>query len=90
MITGITKNKHGFANYTYVPGVLAAPKLVGFQKDTTAAIFAMRWVATVLGYTLLTDAKWGAVKLIPYKTHAALDLIPGRITLSAPQLLRIS
>ncbi len=90
MITGITKNMHGFTDYTYIPLVFAAPKLVGFEEEKWASKVCYILSTTVLGYSVLTDAKWGVVKLIPYKTHAALDLSVGVIALASPMLLKTS
>ncbi len=90
MITGITKDMHGFLDYTYIPLVLAAPKLVGFEEEKWASKVCYILSTTVLGYSVLTDAKWGVVKLIPYKTHAALDLSVGVIALASPMLLKTS
>lgn len=84
MITGITKDKHWITDYTYIPLVLAAPKLVGFEEEKEAANLCYTLSLTVLGYSLLTDAKWGLVKLIPYKIHATLDLSSGLVSLAAP------
>jgi hypothetical protein len=88
MIKGITKDWHGFIDYSYVPIVLAAPKLVGFEDEKWASDFCYALSAAVLGYSLLTDAKWGALKLIPYKTHAVLDFSTGVMALAAPWLLK--
>lgn len=90
MITGIKKDQHVFTDYSYIPLVLAAPKLVGFGQDKTAATVCRAMSLTVLGYSLLTDAKWGAYKLIPYKTHAALDFASGAVSLAAPWIFKFS
>lgn len=90
MITGIKKNQHVITDYSYIPMVLAAPKLVGFAENKTAAQLCRAMSLTVLGYSLLTDAKWGVVKVIPYKTHAALDFASGVIALAAPWVLKFS
>lgn len=85
---GITKNRHGIADYTYVPLVLAAPELARFAREKNAATVCRAFAGIVLGYSLLTDARWGVIKLIPYKTHAALDLSVGIASLATPLLLR--
>lgn len=86
MITGIKKNEHVFADYSYVPAVFMAPKLAGFENNKQAANLCRAFSGIVLGYSLFTKAKWGVVKVIPYKTHAALDLISGVSALAASQL----
>ncbi len=90
MIIGIPKDKHWFTDYSYIPLVFAAPGLVGFKEDKWASKVCYVLSSTVLGYSVLTDAKWGLVKLIPYKTHAALDFSLGVIALAAPVLLKTS
>ncbi len=85
-ITGIKKNEHGFADYTYVPAVMAAPYVAGFTNNKTAANLCKAFSLTVLGYSLFTDANWGAVKIIPYKVHAALDLSVGILSFAATGL----
>ncbi len=73
MITGITKDKHWILDYTYVPFVLAAPELVGFKKSNSATNACRAFSSIALVYSLMTDSSSGVVKLIPYRTHAALD-----------------
>ena len=83
MIKGITKNEHWIADYTYVPLVFAAPELVGFERDASASNLCRVLSITALGYSMLTDAKWGVVKIIPYKVHAALDVSMGAVALAS-------
>ena len=83
MIKGIPKNKHGLLDFTYIPLVLAAPELVGFTADSSASALCRVSGITVLTYTLLTDAKWGVVKIIPYKVHAALDVSMGAVAVAS-------
>lgn len=91
MVPGITKNKHGFTDYTYIPLVFAAPKMLRFEEEEKAATDVCYTLSSmVLTYSLLTDAKWGAVKLIPYQVHAALDFTLGIAALTAPALLKVS
>ena len=90
MIKGITKDAHGFADYSYIPAVLAMPTLAGFKEDEKAAAVCRAFAGVVLGYSLLTDAKWGAVKLIPYKTHAILDFSVGVAAVAAPAVFGIA
>lgn len=90
MITGIKKEQHVFADYSYVPLVFAAPKLVGFSNNNTAATVCRAMSLAALGYSLLTNAKWGAYKLIPYKTHAMLDFASGVASLAIPWVFKFS
>ncbi len=85
MLTGIKKNEHWFTDYSYVLFVMMAPKMVGFEEDKKAANLCRTFAGIVLGYSLFTKAKWGVVKVIPYKTHAALDLASGVAALAVAQ-----
>src|SRR4051812_25762315 len=66
---GIPKEIHGYADYMYVPFVLAAPKALNFENEKAVASICYAHSALVLGYTLLTDANWGIIKVIPYEVH---------------------
>lgn len=83
MIQGITKDMHVYADYSYIPMVLLAPKLMGFEDDRSSAMVCRSFAFAELGTNLLTDAKWGAIKCIPYKTHAIIDLASGLMALGA-------
>ena len=83
MIQGITKDMHVYADYSYIPMVLLAPKLMGFEADRTSAMVCRSFAFAELGTSLFTDAKWGAIKCIPYKTHAIIDLASGVMALGA-------
>ena len=89
-IKGITRDPHGLTDFSYIPLVLMAPTLAGFEANTKAAAICRTFGITVLGYSLFTDAKWGIVKRIPYKTHAALDLSSGILAFAVTVLPQIS
>jgi hypothetical protein len=83
MIKGITKKQHVCADYSYVPLVLLAPSIAKFEKDIVASQLCRAFALGSLGVSLLTDAKWGLVRLIPYKTHAIIDVATGALALAA-------
>ncbi len=83
MIKGITKKQHVCADYSYVPLVLLAPAIAKFEEDKVASRICRSFALSSLGVSLLTDAKWGLVKLIPYKTHAIIDVATGALALAA-------
>lgn len=88
-IKGITKEKHWILDYTYIPIVMAAPEAIRFKGEKTVTGICYASGAATLIYSLLTDAKWGVIPLIPYKTHAALDLAQGALALTAASTLKI-
>ncbi|GGH08904.1 hypothetical protein [Mucilaginibacter phyllosphaerae] len=82
-VTGIKKKQHVFADYSYVPLVLAAPKIAGFKHNLPAAVVCRSFALTALAYSLCTKASWGVIKLIPYKVHAGLDVASGILAFAA-------
>ena len=86
----ISRNWHGVADYTYVPVVMAAPNLIRFSSDSTPARLSRGFATASLVNTLFTRAEWGAVKLLPYKTHLAIDAISGVAALAAPWMFGFS
>jgi hypothetical protein len=83
MIKGITKKQHVCADYSYVPMVMLAPAIAKFEDDKVASRVCRAFALSSLGISLLTDAKWGLVRLIPYKVHAILDVSTGILALAA-------
>lgn len=90
MMNGITKEDHAITDYAYVPLVLAAPTLAKFEDEKAAAVLVRTMAVTVLGYSMVTDMRGSAAKLIPYKTHAAIDFASGIVALAAPWLFKFS
>jgi hypothetical protein len=88
-IVGIRKKYHGIADYCYVPLVLFAPTLVGFEKNKLAANLCRAFSLSALSYTLCTKASWGLFKLMPYRVHAGLDVASGVLALAACALPQI-
>lgn len=82
-ITGIKKKHHVYADYSYVPMVLAAPAIAGFEDNKPAALICRSFALSALAYSLCTKAKWGVLKIIPYKIHAGLDVAAGVLALAA-------
>jgi hypothetical protein len=82
----ITRVQHGFADYSYVPLVAAAPALAGFTHEKTAATLCYVLSGSVLASSLFTRAEWGLVRVIPFKAHLAFDALGAVTTLAAPWL----
>lgn len=85
---GITRKQHGIADYAYAPLVWMAPKMAGFSMQPQASLACKAAAAGALTYALITKAEWGAVKLLPYKAHLAIDLAVGIASVAAPWMLR--
>jgi hypothetical protein len=89
MIKGIKKKEHVYADYSYVPAALLAPTLFHFNQNKLAVGIAAGLAVSTLTVSLLTDAKWGVVKLIPYKVHAILDVSMGGVAIAAAAIPEI-
>jgi hypothetical protein len=86
---GIPPQAHGYLDYSYAPLVWLAPKLAGFENDKASVQWCRAVSLVTIGYSLLTNYPLGAVKKIPYKAHAVVDLAAGLFNLAAPWLLKI-
>lgn len=86
---GIKRKHHGIADYAYAPLVWLAPRLVGFSNQPQANMACKAAAAGALSYALLTNAEWGAAKLLPYKAHLGIDFAVGLASLAAPWLLKV-
>ena len=82
----IPRPYHWPTDYSYVPLVLTAPETVGFTDEKTAAALCRAFSGTILVSSVFTRAEWGAVRVIPYKAHVALDFGAGVLALAAPWL----
>ncbi|HEY0072845.1 MAG TPA: hypothetical protein VGB77_02000, partial [Abditibacteriaceae bacterium] len=71
----ISRQLHGLAEATYIPAVALAPKLGGFEENKTATTLCYAISGTALISSLFTRAEWGAVRVVPFKMHLALDAI---------------
>ena len=69
----INATLHGVTDYTMGTLLMTAlPKLIGVEGTRTAKQIRIAGAAHA-GYSTVTDYPLGAVKLIPFKAHLALD-----------------
>jgi len=86
----ISRQAHGIADLSYIPTVLALPKLAGFEDEKTAVTITRVLAGNILTVGLLTRAEWGLFKVIPFKTHLILDVAAGALAATAPWLFGFS
>jgi len=86
----ISKNVHGFIDYSYALMVPLLPEIFGFRKQKKASLLCRCLGAGALGYTLLTKARWGLVPLIPFKKHLLIDFSVSCFAVAAPWLFGFS
>ncbi|WP_048920491.1 SPW repeat protein [Rufibacter radiotolerans] len=75
---------HGIADASFVPAVATAPETVGFTEEPIATTLCRAISAGTMISGLITKAEWGAVPVMPFKAHVALDLAIGVFSLAAP------
>lgn len=86
----ISRQVHGFLDYSAAPLVATAPALFGFKDEKSAANLAYVVGSSILALTAFTRAEWGLVKAVPFKTHLTIDLVTAVTALGAPWLFGFS
>ncbi|MVN21427.1 SPW repeat domain-containing protein [Mucilaginibacter arboris] len=86
----ISRKGHGFIEAGYIPVTALAPELFGFEEEQTAKLLCRIQAGSALVSDLLTKAEWGLFKIIPFKTHLAIDVAMGAFSLAAPWLFGFS
>lgn len=86
----ISRQMHGAADYSYATLFSAAPELIGYKDEKTAAGLSRIVGGEVLLASLLTRYELGLIKVIPFKTHLAADVVAGLLTAGAPFLFGFS
>jgi hypothetical protein len=86
----ITRQQHGAIDYAYSAAVAFLPELANFKDNKTATTLCRTLAGGALLYSMLTKAEWGVAKVIPFKTHLAIDFTTSLFALAAPWLLGFS
>jgi hypothetical protein len=86
----ITKDAHGLIDYAYGITLPLLPEIVGFKKSSVAQNLLRGIGGVVLGYSAVTKAKWGLMRLLPFRAHLAIDLGINCAAIAAPWLLGFS
>ena len=80
----ITTKLHGFLDYIVGILFIAMPWILKIDpKGYAGVVFIVAGIAALF-YSLLTRYELGAVKLIPMKTHLAIDMLSGILLASSP------
>ena len=86
----ISKNVHVIIDYPYAATVPFLPEAVEFDQLLKAKHLCRLLGVGALSYTLLTKAKWGLFKLLPFKQHLIIDFSVSVVAAAAPWLLGFS
>lgn len=87
----ITKRIHAYLDYPVAVALIVLPFVLGLGESNPFA-FYLSLVTGVAAFTLtlLTDHHLGAVRILPYSFHMAVDLVVGVTFLAAPILFGFS
>lgn len=81
----ITPTMHGVLDYFTSSALIAAPRMLGWS-DLTRQLLTASAFATI-GYSALTRYPLGMLKLLPMRTHLALDMASGALLCGASLLV---
>ncbi len=87
----ITKEIHAYLDYPVAIALIVLPFLLALGSSNPLA-FQLSVATGVAAFllTLLTDHRLGAIKVIPYKFHLAVDFIVGLTFVAAPFIFSFS
>ncbi|MFS4492632.1 hypothetical protein [Maribacter sp. 2308TA10-17] len=81
----ITKRIHAFLDYPVALALIALPFLLGLGSSNPLALqLSVATGIAALVLTFLTDHHLGALKVIPYKVHLAVDFLVAIVFILAP------
>ena len=80
----IPTNVHGVLDYLASGINLLAPSLLGLEDVPQPALTPRLAGAAGTAYSLITDYELGAVKLLPMRTHLAMDVVKGAFLATSP------
>jgi hypothetical protein len=86
-MAAISTRVHGVLDYAVGLGLMAAPRVLGFQDAPRAARVPVALGASALAYSLLTDYELGALRVLPMPAHLLLDAMNGLFLAASPWLL---
>jgi hypothetical protein len=84
---GVSTKTHGVLDLVTSGTLLAAPRLLGLEKESRAASVLRMAGGGALVYSMLTDYEFGLVKVLPMRAHLAMDAASGAFLASSPWLL---
>jgi hypothetical protein len=82
----ISTRTHGVLDLVTAGTLLAAPKIMGLNGVPRAGSVLRMAGAGALGYSMITDYEFGAVKALPMPAHLAMDAASGALLASSPWL----
>ena len=77
---------HGVVDLTTGPALIAAPTLLRMNGNTGATIPPRVVGSAATLYSLLTDYEFGLKRVLPMRTHLALDAVAGLALAATPHI----
>jgi len=90
MFKPIPRPVHAVVDYSYAALFSAAPELIGFADEETAARLSRVVSSGVFVTSLFTRYELGLIPVVPFRAHLAADVGVGLLTASAPFLFGFS
>jgi hypothetical protein len=82
----ISSRTHGYIDYSLGVLLLIAPYLFNFADVNIAMVCAQAIGVLILAQSVLTNYEFGLLKIIPFKTHLALDVVASLFLAVSPFL----
>jgi hypothetical protein len=73
--TPIDSRRHGILDYMTGAQLQGLPRLLGYEDRSPEAVSLRAAGAIHAGYSVFTDYELGAIRVIPFKAHLALDAL---------------
>jgi len=78
---------HGLLDYAAAAGLIVLPFLLDLGSTSSLALWlSVAGGVGLIAYSLLTDYAFGAVRVVPFRAHLALDLLAAVAFFVAPLL----
>ena len=78
---------HGIIDYLVVIFLLASPSLFNLSEDI--ALYTYILAGVHFGLTILTNFKYGIIKVIPFKVHGIIEYVVGAALIAAAFILNL-
>lgn len=86
----IPTKAHGVVDMATGPALIAAPTLLRMNGNTGATVPPRVFGSAATLYSLLTDYELGLKRVLPMRTHLALDALGGVVLAATPFVTRAS
>lgn len=86
----ISRAVHALLDYSWSAAIAASPKVLGFEDEPKARMLCKSMASLTTMGSLLTRYELGAIKILPFKAHLAVDGLGAILGLASPWILGFS